>query len=530
VTVRWLFGDQLGPHFLDDGAPDDGAPDDGAPDDDALIDVPNGRSRDATVRVDEGSTGAPGKILLVESTRVFARRRFHRAKAHLVLSAMRHRAAELGAGCTYVAAGTYGEVLDSIPDAKTVRHPTSHAALAFVQRRPDVKVLPARGFVTSMADFARWADGRGQRRLLLEDFYRHARRRHDVLMDGAEPAGGRWNFDADNRQPPPRSGRLAVDPPWWPVEDDIDAGVREDLDRWQRDGVASFVGRDGPRRFAATRAEALAALEHFVTRRLAGFGPHEDAMLAGDPWMAHSLLSAPINLGLLDPLEVASRAERAYREGAAPLASVEGFVRQVIGWRDYVWHLYWHQPPNYRSRNGLRAGQPLPGWLAELDADAVQARCLSTVLADVRDHGWVHHIPRLMVLGNYALQRGIDPAALTDWFHRCFVDGYDWVMVPNVVGMSQHADGGVMATKPYASGGAYLDRMSDFCGGCRYDPKQRVGPRACPFSAGYWDFLQRNRGRLAGNHRMAQALHGIDRLRDLDALVAQEADRGTDPP
>jgi deoxyribodipyrimidine photolyase-related protein len=263
---------------------------------------------------------------------------------------------------------------------------------------------------------------------------------------------------------------------------------------------------------------------------LPAFGAHEDAMLSGDPWMAHSLLSAPLNLGLLDPLDVVHRAEAAYRDGSAPLASVEGFVRQVIGWREFVWHLYWHLPRDYRHGNALGATRPLPDWFAELDADAVGAACLSDALAGVREHGWVHHIPRLMVLGNYALQRGWSPAELTDWFHRAFVDGYDWVMVPNVVGMSQHADGGVMATKPYVSGGAYIKKMSNYCGSCRFDPRKRVGEDACPFTAGYWAFLHANRERLAGNHRMAQPLSGLDRLTDLDALLAQEAARGSAAP
>jgi deoxyribodipyrimidine photolyase-related protein len=490
VTTRWLFGDQLGPHFLDD---------------------------------------PQQPVLLIESRAVFTRRRFHRAKAHLVLSAMRHRAAELGEQCEYVRADTYGEVVRGRSDL-SVCHPTSRAALAFVRSLPDVEVLPARGYATSMAEFAAWADGRGRRRLLLEDFYRDARRRLSVLMDGVDPLGGRWNFDADNREPPPRSGSLGVAQPWWPSEDDIDDEVRHDLDRWARAGDVAFVGDDGPRRFAAARREALTALAHFVRERLAAFGPYEDAMLAGDPWLAHSLLSAPMNLGLLDPLEVVRQAETAHRMDGAPLSSVEGFVRQVIGWRDYVWHLYWQQPASYRRRNQLRATTPLPKWFAELSADAVQARCLSEVLRGLRTHGWVHHIPRLMVLGNYALQRGLRPTELTDWFHRAFVDGYDWVMVPNVVGMSQHADGGVMATKPYAAGGAYIDRMSDFCGSCRYDPRVRVGDNACPFTAGYWAFLHRNRDALATNHRMAQALRGLDRLRDLDALLDQEARRGARPP
>ena len=224
------------------------------------------------------------------------------------------------------------------------------------------------------------------------------------------------------------------------------------------------------------------------------------------------------------------RAEDAYRSGQAPLGSVEGFIRQVIGWREFVWHLYWHFPRSYRTRNELQARNPVPGWFADLDAESVDAACLSDALASVRDRGWVHHIPRLMVLGNYAMQHGWDPAEVTDWFHRAFVDGYDWVMVPNVVGMSQFADGGVMATKPYAAGGAYINRMSDYCSGCVYDPRKRVGQDACPFTAGYWAFLQRNRERLATNPRMGQPLSGLDRLSDLDALIEQEAARGSAAP
>jgi deoxyribodipyrimidine photolyase-related protein len=237
-----------------------------------------------------------------------------------------------------------------------------------------------------------------------------------------------------------------------------------------------------------------------------------------------------MNLGLLDPLEVVERAEVAYRAQAAPIASVEGFTRQVIGWRDYVWHLYWHQGDDYRRENALGAREELPQWFAELDAGATEARCLSHTLDQLATYGWTHHIPRLMVLGSYALQRGWAPVQVTDWFHRAFVDGYDWVMVPNVVGMSQHADGGVMATKPYTSGGAYINTMSDHCGSCRFNPKVRVGEDACPFTAGYWWFMDRHRETFAGNHRMSRAVQGLDRLRDLAALVEQEDARGSQPP
>ena len=493
LVRRWLFADQLGPHFVEPGRP----------------------------------------ALLVLSRAAFARQRVHRAKAHLLLSAVQHRAAELGDRALLLGRATYREALAEVGEPIDVCAPTSRAADAFVRGLPGVSVLPERGWVLSRDEFAAWAAGR--RRLRLEDYYRDVRRRLGLLLDAdGQPVGGRWNYDADNREPPPRGAtslhEVGVTEPWWPVEDDVDLAVRATLDRWERDHGVTFVGRDGPRRFAVTHAEASAALAHFVEHRLAAFGRNEDAMLAGDPWMAHSLLSVPLNLGLLDPVEVVRAAEQAYREGRAGLASVEGFVRQVVGWREYVWHVYWFAGDGYRRRNALAAHTRLPRWFEQADADAVQARCLSNVLGQVREAGWAHHIPRLMVLGSWALQRGYDPDALTDWFRRWFVDGYDWVMEPNVVGMSQHADGGLMATKPYAAGGAYVNRMSDYCGGCRYDPRVRVGPTACPFTAGYWAFLARTRDALAGNPRMAQPLRGLDRLHDLDSLLAQEAARGSAPP
>jgi deoxyribodipyrimidine photolyase-related protein len=510
---RWIFGDQLGPTFLDN---------------------------------------PKQPVLLVESKAVFRRRKFHRQKAHYILSAMRHRAAELGDQVIFLQTETYGEALRQVrssgdSEPLSVCSPTSRGAERFVRSLDGVEVLPERNFGTTREEFAAWAGERGGRRLLMEDFYRRARLRHDLLMDGSDPAGNKWNLDHDNREPPPKTGKLAIAEPVWPSEDEIDDEVRADLDRWERDDGIVFVGNDGPRKFAATRREALAALRRFLAERLPTFGPYEDAMLAGDWTMAHSLLSAPMNLGLIHPVECAQRAEQAYRDGDAPLSSVEGYVRQLIGWRDYIWNIYWHvdedltdqlgeagakesDQPDYRYRNFLAADTDMPAWFADLDADSVDARCLSDVLAGVRDRAWVHHIPRLMVLGNYALQRGWNPEQLTDWFHRCFIDGYDWVMLPNVVGMSQHADGGLMATKPYASGGAYINRMSDYCSGCAFDPKKRLGDDACPYTAGYWWFLSRNEQRLAGNFRMNQPLQGLKRLKDIDAVVEQERARGSAVP
>jgi hypothetical protein len=229
-----------------------------------------------------------------------------------------------------------------------------------------------------------------------------------------------------------------------------------------------------------TAAEGRRALAHFVRHRLPRFGPPEDAMLTDDWAMAHSLLSVPLNLGLLHPLDVVREAEAAHRTGDVPLAGAEGFIRQVLGWREYMWHLYWHFGRGYLRRNALRAHTPLPDWWTELDAEAVTAACLRSALEGVRDRGWTHHIQRLMVLGNHALQRGYQPRALSDWFREAFVDGFEWVMPTNVIGMSQHADGGMLATKPYSSGGAYVNRMSDHCGSCAFDPRKAAGRRRLP--------------------------------------------------
>jgi len=487
ATPLWLFADQLGPHFH------------------------GGEHRDRPV-------------LLIESTSALAGRRFHRQKLHLVLSALRHAKADLGARATLIAAPTYSAALAEFGGPVVVHEPTSWAAERFVQRLCREgrvsEVLPTPAFALPREDFTRWAEGRS--RFRLEDFYREQRRRFGVLMDGGEPAGGRWNFDTDNRESPPK-GRTELDVagPLYPDEDEIDAGVRADLDAM---GLTT-VGADGPRLFAVTHAEAQAALHRFIDERLALFGRYEDAMMSGDWAMAHSLLSVPLNLGLLHPLDAVHAAEAAYRSGAVPLAAAEGFIRQILGWREYVWHLYWHFGPDYMDENHLDAHTPLPDWWTDLDAGAVRAECLRVALDGVAERGWAHHIQRLMVLGNHALQRGYQPRALTEWFATAFVDGFEWVMPVNVIGMSQHADGGRMATKPYTSGGAYINKMSDHCRNCCFDPKKRLGPDACPFTAGYWQFTHRHQDMLAANMRTARAVSSMKRLADLDAVLEQEGRR-----
>ncbi|MEZ0359459.1 cryptochrome/photolyase family protein [Mycobacterium sp. SA01] len=488
-TPLWLFADQLGPQF-------------------------------------HGGEHAHRPVFLVEATSALRRRRFHRQKLHLVLSGVRHAAADLGERATVVRAETYSEALRDYGTPVLVHEPTSFAADRFVRRLQRdgmvAEVLPTPGFALSRADFRQWAGDR--RRFRMEDFYREQRRRFSVLMDGSEPVGGRWNFDAENRESPPKNGAsIGVDAPYRPREDDIDDRVRRDLDAMD----LPTVGVDGPRLFAVTPAEARRALTRFIERRLPLFGRYEDAMMGGDWAMSHSLLSVPLNLGVLHPLDAVHAAEQAYRDGNAPLAAAEGFIRQILGWREYMWHLYWHFGPDYLDNNALSAETPLPAWWNELDADSVTAECLRQALGGVRDRGWAHHIQRLMVLGSHALQRGYQPRALTEWFATAFVDGFAWVMPTNVVGMSQHADGGLLATKPYTSGGAYLNKMSDHCRSCSFDPKVRIGPNACPFTSGYWAFVHRHQDLLAGNNRTARAVSSMARLADLDAVVEQERHRET---
>lgn len=479
MSHRWLFADQLGPHYAD---------------------------------------GEPALYIL--SREVFARRRLHRAKAHLLVSGVLHRRHD--PGVQVIIADSYQDGLAQAGISRPrVVDPTSHSARRLV-RRLGAEVMPNRGFITDEGEFGTWAAGR--KRLLMEDFYRWTRRRTGILMTAeGEPEGGRWNFDADNRQPPPKTDTLGLKT-HWPHEDDDDREARALLDEWERCGVA-FRGNDGPRRFAVTRDEALAALSDFVEHRLHLFGPYEDAAMSEDWVMAHSLLSVPMNLGVLHPREAVQAVVSAYSEGRAPLSSVEGFVRQVVGWRDYVWNLYWWFGEDYVQRNHLDAERPLPAWFDNADADAVEAACLQHSLAEVAERGWAHHIVRLEILGNWALQRGYQPASVNAWFTDMFVDGFAWVMPANVIGMALYADGGAMATKPYAAGGAYINRMTNFCRDCRFRPSVRVGEDACPFTAGYWNFLATNEQALRSNHRLRNPYATMRRLADLDAVVAQEARR-----
>ena len=457
---------------------------------------------------------SPGdcRVLFVESAAKLGSKRWHVQRAHLVVSAMAHFAAELraeGFEVDYRRApslrqGLHDHRVEFGVDRVVAMEPISWDGRAMLVEQ-GVELVRNDQFLCHYDDFADWAGPRTSTKM--EDFYRWQRTRLDILMDGPDPVGGRWNLDHDNRRPPPRDGRA------WP------SITIFDLDHIDHDVLSRLpdcTGAAPTGLWPVTRLQALQRLDEFVATGLEPFGAHEDAMLAGEWKLAHSTLSSSLNIGLLHPREVIAAAEQAYRRGEAPLNSVEGFVRQVIGWREYVWGLYWLWMPGYRSSNRLDAHRPVPP--AFTAPGTTEMACVGAVAQHVHDRGYAHHIERLMVLGNLGLTAGVDPQAMTDWMWASFVDGAEWVMLPNVIGMALYADGGMMSTKPYASGGAYINRMSDHCAGCRFDPKQRTGPDACPFTTLYWDFLSRNQDALAGNHRMARQLGGMRRLADLDAV------------
>jgi len=461
---------------------------------------------------------ATDRVLLVESRELLAKRRWHRQRAHLVIASMRRFAAELRTAgfdvdlrvADTAAAGVAAHVREHGVDRLVVTEPNSRTGRRVADRLGAQQVRSDQ-FLCHHDDFAAWAAGR--RTLRMEDFYRWHRARLGYLMDGDQPAGGRWNFDADNREPPPTDGRSWPEPPRSPL-DDVDHDVLAGL-------PDTCWGADPDGTWPTSRRRALHRLRHAIDHVLPHFGPHEDAMLTTSWHLAHTLLSPALNLGLLHPREVCDEIEAAYRSGSVPIASAEGLLRQVIGWREYVWGVYWLWGEDYAAMNELGAHRPLPPVFTGAPTDM---RCVRHTMSDLYEHGWTHHIQRLMILGNLALLGGYRPSELVEWMTAGFVDGAEWVMLPNVIGMALHADGGRMATKPYAAGGAYVDRMSDYCGGCRYDRRRRTGPDACPYTTLYWDFVARHAERFARHPRMAQPVRGAQRLSDLASVREQASE------
>ena len=358
-------------------------------------------------------------------------------------------------------------------------------------------------FLCTLENFADWTIGRKQ--LRMEYFYREIRKEYSILMEDSGPIGGQWNYDAENRKPP-KDG-LNIPRPYSNKIDAITNGVIDLV----KDFFPDHFGDLEPFYFAVTRDQALQALELFIEKRLSQFGDYQDAMIEGEPWMYHSHIGFYLNCGLLLPLECAMAAENAYHQKKVPLNAAEGFIRQIIGWREYVRGIYWLKMPEYVEENFFEAKRDLPNfyWTAN-----TKMNCLRQSVIETKENAYAHHIQRLMVLGNFTLLAGIDPKQVNEWFLTVYADAYEWVELPNVSGMALFADGGYLASKPYAAGGNYIDKMSDYCKKCSYKVKKKTGSDACPFNYLYWDFLARNRKKLQNNYRVGMMYKIYDRMDD----------------
>lgn len=452
-------------------------------------------------------------VVLVESARMVTGRPWHKERLFFLLSSARHFAKELqdaGFEVHYIQAPT---TLEGLEVARGLvgnlpvfcAEPSSHRQFQQLQEA-GLYFVANDFFLTSRDLFVQWAEK--QKTYVMENFYRAQRQRLNILMQSGEPVGGRWNYDADNRLPPPKNYT-------WPAYLEHD---RDDIDEL----VAAQLDFKPTRTWATTRAGALRQLDYFIENSLKGFGPYEDAITKENWALHHSLLSPYLNNGLLHAEEVISAVLRAFESGTAPIESVEAFVRQVIGWREYINGMYWFLGEEYRNENQLSAPRKLLPLFK--DSSKTKMKCVGSVVAEVEARAWTHHIPRLMVLSNLALTTGVRPQEFLDWMREQFIDASDWVMVPNIIGMATHADGGKLMTKPYASGGAYLNKMTDHCKGCFYDPKKRTGDDACPFTTLYWDFLDRHKEDFKKNHRMFQQMSGLNRLSDLPEVRVRAAE------
>lgn len=463
------------------------------------------------------------RIVLIESRARLQKLPYQRKKLVLLLSAMRHYAATLrdaGYNVDYVTAETFSaglaqHVADQAPEKLYTMAASSYRGRSFQhtlqqQLGLPVEILPNTQFLVGR--FNPIPDPEPDRRYVMEYFYRDMRRHFDVLMDGDDPVGGEWNYDKQNREALPPNNEPPAAPFFAP--DEITQQVMDEVAA-QENGVGE-VDDFG---YAVTRQQATAAFGNFIAHRLAQFGPYEDAMTERSHSLYHSVLSPYLNIGLLTPLELVRAAERAYAAGRAPLNSVEGFVRQIIGWREFMYWQYWRQMPGMLTQNAWDAQRPIPDffWTAE-----TQMACLRHALRRAVDTGYNHHIERLMLLSNFMMLTGIDPAAANEWFLSLYVDAYEWVMPPNVLGMGLNADDGLTATKPYIASANYINKMSDHCRGCYFDRNKRHGARACPFNFLYWNFLLQHEERLRANPRLGRNVLGLRYLDEEERTAVRE--------
>lgn len=457
--------------------------------------------------------------------------RHHKRKIAFLFSAMRHFAKTLekqGWQVNYI----------QYNDPQNTGSFTSEIARAIKSNRPDrivatepgewrvlesmrswseelgvpVDILTDDRFIATHQEFESWA--RDRKQLRMEYFYRDMRRKTGLLMAGDQPEGGKWNYDAENRKA--ASAGLSM-PSVKRFEPDQ---ITQDVLDLVSTRFDNHFGDLMPFWFAVTRDQALEVMEHFVVHALPQFGDYQDAMLTGEPFLFHSLLSFYINAGLLNPLEVCKRVEAAYYAGDAPLNAAEGYIRQIIGWREYMRGIYWLKMPDYASENFFNNTRSLPEfyWTGETDM-----ACMSAVITQTKQEAYAHHIQRLMVTGNFALLAGIDPHEVHEWYLAVYADAYEWVELPNTLGMSQFADGGLLGSKPYAASGNYINKMSDYCKQCRFDVKQKTGEGACPFNALYWDFLIRNEEKLKDNHRLGQVFRTWYRIEEDKRIQYRES-------
>ena len=457
-----------------------------------------------------GFDPAQDHVLMVEVMEEATHVPHHRKKIVLLLSAMRHFADDLraeGRPVSYVTlddpenTGSFtGEIVRSAaqlaPQRIILAHPGEWRVLQMAKDWTRLTGCPTEiraddRFITSPDEFERWAEGRKQ--LRMEYFYREVRRKTGLLMENGKPVGGKWNFDAENRKP--ASGSLFRPQPARFSPDEVTLDVLQLIGSRFPDQFGDLE----PFWFAVTREQAVSAFEHFVDEALSLFGDYQDAMLLGERFLYHSVVSAYLNIGLLDPLEMCRRVEEEYLAGRVPINAAEGFIRQVIGWREYVRGIYWMKMPGYLHENRLEAERSLPSfyWTGETGM-----LCMAEAITQTRQEAYAHHIQRLMVTGNFALLAGVSPQEVHQWYLSVYADAFEWVELPNTLGMSQYADGGVLGSKPYAASGAYIDKMSDYCSSCSYNVKQKTGEGACPFNVLYWHFVDRNSARLSGNPRM----------------------------
>ncbi len=391
-------------------------------------------------------------------------------------------------------------------DRIIVTHPGEFRVLEDMQSWDEKFALPVEirsdnRFLCSPEEFEQWAEQR--RQLRMEYFYREMRQRYCVLMDPDGPVGGQWNYDSENRKPPQE--RLNIPQTYQSQPDDITHDVLNMVAEHFEDHFGNLEGFQ----YAVTQDQAKAALLSFINQRLPQFGDYQDAMIEGEAWMFHAHIGLYLNCGLLLPMDCIEAAEKAYHMGKAPLNAVEGFIRQILGWREYVRGIYWLKMPDYADQNYLDANRPLPDFYWTADT---QMNCVRQCVLETKANAYAHHIQRLMVLGNFALIAGLSPKAVNEWFLIVYADAYEWVELPNVSGMVLFADGGVLASKPYAAGGSYINKMSNYCVSCRYKVAKKNGPDACPFNYLYWDFLARNREKLAQNPRVGMMYRTYDRM------------------